>query len=519
MDFSKTSLGIELGSTRIKAVLLGEKHLPIASGSHEWENQLVDGIWTYSLDAVHEGIRACFKSLKEDVKQKYGVTLTRAGAIGVSAMMHGYLVFDKDWQLLVPFRTWRNTITGEAAAKLSQALDFSIPQRWSCTHLYQAILNKESHVKDIAHLTTLAGYIHYRLTGENAVGIGEASGMFPIDSKTLRFDERRVGIYDRMSGVDLVKLLPGILRAGENAGTLTEEGARFLDPDGDLQPGIPLCPCEGDAGTGMVATNSVRARTGNVSAGTSAFAMIVTDRELKPHQGVDMVTTPAGLPVAMVHCNNCTNEINVWARMFAEFAEALGYKTDMGDIYTALFHKALEGEKDAGGALTYNYLAGEDVVGLNEGRPLTVRTPETKLTLANFMRSQLMGAIAVVKIGLDMLAQTEHVEIDRLCGHGGYFKTPGVGQRILSAAVNAPVTVMETAGEGGPYGMALLAAYMLEKEEGETLEDYLDNKVFSDVRSATLMADEADVEGFTAYIERYKKALIAEKAAVECMNL
>ncbi len=517
MDFSKTALGIELGSTRIKAVLIDEKHQPIASGSHEWENQLADGIWTYSLGAVHEGIRACFRSLKEDVRQKYGCALTRVGAIGVSAMMHGYLVFDRDWQLLVPFRTWRNTITAEAAEKLSAALTFSIPQRWSCAHLYQAILNKEEHVKDIAHLTTLAGYIHYRLTGKNAVGIGEASGMFPIDSQTLRFDEKRIRIYNEMSGVDLVSLLPGILRAGDNAGTLTAEGARFLDPDGELESGIPLCPCEGDAGTGMVATNSVRARTGNVSAGTSAFAMIVTDRELQPHQGVDMVTTPAGLPVAMVHCNNCTNEINVWARMFKEFVDCMGLKADMGDIYTALFTQAAKGEKDAGGTLTYNYLAGEDVVGLNEGRPLTVRTPGAKMDLANFMRSQLMGAIAVVKIGLDMLIETEHIEIDRLCGHGGYFKTPEVGQRILSAAVGAPVTVMETAGEGGPYGMALLAAYMLKKDEGETLEDYLDNRVFRDVKSTTLTADEADIKGFEVYIENYKKALCAEKAAVQAL--
>ena len=517
MDFTKTALGIELGSTRIKAVLIDEKHIPVASGSFEWENQLVDGIWTYSMDAVHEGIRACFKDLKADVMNKYGVKLTNVGAIGVSAMMHGYLVFDRDWRLLVPFRTWRNTITGEAAEKLSKALNFNIPQRWSCAHLYQAILNKEAHINSIAHLTTLAGYIHYRLTGVNAVGIGEASGMFPIDSRTLAFDTDRVKIFDEMSGVNLLSLLPEIRYAGQNAGCLTPEGARFIDPEGDLKAGVPLAPCEGDAGTGMVATNSVRVRTGNVSAGTSAFAMLVTDKKLRPHTGVDMITTPAGMPVAMVHCNNCTNEINVWARMFADFAARLGFKADMGDIYTALFQSALEGEKDAGGALVYNYLAGEDVVGLNEGRPLTVRTPEAKLTLANFMRAQLMGALAVVKIGLDTLIEAEHIEIDRLCGHGGFFKTPEVGQRILSAAVNAPVSVMETAGEGGPYGMALLAAYMLGRAEGETLEDYLDNKVFCDARTVTLMADKADVEGFRTFIESYKRTLPAEKAAVETL--
>ena len=517
MDFAKTSLGIEFGSTRIKAVLIDENHLPIASGAFEWENELKDGIWTYSLKAIHEGLRACFKSLKEDVRRQYGCPLNTVGAIGISAMMHGYLVFDRDWKLLVPFRTWRNTITAEAAEKLSAALNFSIPQRWSCAHIYQAILNKEAHVKDIAHLTTLAGYIHHVLTGEDVVGIGEASGMFPIDSKTLAFDADRVQIFNRMSGIDLLSVLPSIRRAGENAGRLTPEGARFIDPEGDLGAGILLCPCEGDAGTGMVATNSVRAGTGNVSAGTSAFAMLVTDRELQPHTGVDMVTTPAGLPVAMVHCNNCTSEINVWARMFSEFSEAMGLQANMGDIYTTLFQQALLGEKDAGGALTYNYLAGEDVVGLNEGRPLTVRAPQTKLTLANFMRSQLMGAIAVVKIGLDMLIETEHIAINRLCGHGGYFKTPGVGQRILSAAVGAPVTVLETAGEGGPYGMALLAAYMLRKEAGETLEDYLDAKVFANAKSVTLMADEDDVQGFKDYIALYKKGLATEKAAVESL--
>ena len=449
MDNTKTALGIELGSTRIKAVLIDEKHLPVASGSFEWENQLVDGIWTYSLDAVHEGIQTCFKDLKRDYAEKFGEKLTKVGAIGIFAMMHGYLVFDKDWRLLVPFRTWRNTITGEAAEKLSAALDYNMPQRWSAAHLYQAILNKEEHVKDIAHLTTLAGYIHFRLTGQNAVGIGEASGMFPIDSAALKFDEDRVKVFNEMAGLDLVGILPGILSAGANAGYLTQEGARFIDPEGDLQSGIPLAPCEGDAGTGMVATNSVRAGTGNVSAGTSAFAMIVTDKKMGAHKGIDMVTTPAGLPVAMVHCNNCTNEINVWARLFSEFAEKMGIKLDMGDIYTALFTQALAGEKDAGGALVYNYLAGEDVVGLNEGRPLTVRLPGTKMNLANFMRAQLMGALSVVKIGLDTLIESENIKIEKLTGHGGYFKTPEVGQLILSAAVGAPVSVMETAGEGG----------------------------------------------------------------------
>ncbi|MBQ3668630.1 MAG: ATPase [Clostridia bacterium] len=517
MDFMKTVLGMEMGSTRIKAVLIDENHTPIAQGDYEWENQLIDGIWTYSMEQVYEGVHACYKALKADVSKKYGVTLTEIGAMGVSAMMHGYLVFDKDWKQLVPFRTWRNTITGEAAEKLSRMLDFNMPQRWSAAHLYQAILNKEPHVKDIAHLTTLAGYISFLLTGENAVGMGEASGMFPIDSRTLEFDAERVKIFDEAAGVELVTLLPRILLAGQCAGRLTPEGARFLDPEGDLKSGVPVAPCEGDAGTGMVATNSVRVKTGNFSAGTSAFAMIVTDKKLKAHKGIDMIATPAGLPVAMVHCNTCTSEINAWARMFKRFADGMGVKVDMGDVYTFLFKESEAGDKDAGGTVLYNYLAGEDVVDLNEGRPMLVRKPEASFTLANFMKAQLLSAIAVVKIGMDTLIDGEKLEIERLTGHGGYFKTPEVGQRILSAAVNAPVTVMETAGEGGPYGMALLAAYMLNKREGEKLEDYLDSKVFASAKSVTIMADQADVDGFRSYMELYKRTLPAEAKAVEVM--
>ena len=515
LNLKKTVLGIELGSTRIKAVLLDEHHLPIASGDYEWENQLVDGIWTYSLEAVHTGLQSCFAGLKADVKSRYGKELDTVGAIGVSAMMHGYLPFDSEGKQLAEFRTWRNTITGEAAEKLTGLFGFNIPQRWSIAHLYQAILNGEEHVKDIAYLTTLAGYIHWRLTGEKLMGVGEASGMFPIDSEAMDYDAGMLRKFRELTKLDLRKILPKVVPAGVQAGTLTPEGAAFLDPSGTLQPGIPVAPCEGDAGTGMTATNSVRARTGNVSAGTSDFAMIVTEKPLGVHREIDMVTTPAGLPVAMVHCNNCTSDINAWVRLFSEFADAIGAPQERGQLFTLLFRKALEGEPDCGGLLSYNYYSGEGVTDMNEGRPVFLRKPDADFTLANFMRTHLLSALATLKIGLDILMSTEHVQIDKLYGHGGFFKTPGVGHRMLSAAVGAPVSVMETAGEGGPYGMALLAAYMLWKEDGESLEDYLDNKVFADAPSATLMADEADVRGFSAFLDRYVCALPVERQAAE----
>ena len=517
MDLKKTALGIELGSTRIKAVLIDENFLPIASGDYEWENQLVNGVWTYSMDAVHTGLRSCFAALKADVKEKYGLELTELGAIGVSAMMHGYLPFDRDGRQLAEFRTWRNTITGEAAEKLTALFGFNIPQRWSIAHLYQAVLNGEEHVKDIAFLTTLAGYIHWRLTGEKLMGVGEASGMFPIDSQKLDYDEDMVQKFKALCGIDLRAILPKVLPAGANAGKLTEAGALFLDPTGALRPGIPVAPCEGDAGTGMVATNSVRVRTGNVSAGTSDFAMIVTDKPLGVHREIDMVTTPDGLPVAMVHCNNCTSDINAWVGLFSEFCELMGIETSKGELFTKLFRIALEGDADCGGLLSYNYFSGEGVTDLDEGRPVFARMPDARFTLANFMRTHLLSALATLKIGLDILTQTERVEIDKLYGHGGFFKTPEVGQRMLSAAVGAPVSVMETAGEGGPYGMALLAAYMLWKDEGESLPDYLDGKVFAGASSSTLTADEADREGFTAFLERYRRALPVESCAVEVM--
>ena len=517
MDFTKTALGIELGSTRIKAVLIDEKHIPIASGDFEWENQLVDGIWTYSMDMVHTGVQSCFAALKADVRAKFGAELDTVGAIGVSAMMHGYLPFDKDGKQLAEFRTWRNTITGEAAEKLTALFGFNIPQRWSIAHLYQAILNGEEHVKDIAYLTTLAGYIHWILTGEKLMGVGEASGMFPIDSETLDYDEGMLQKFKTLTGVDLRSILPKVLPAGAKAGTLTEAGALFLDPTGAFKPGVPAAPCEGDAGTGMAATNSVRVRTGNVSAGTSDFAMIVTDKKLGVHREIDMVTTPDGLPVAMVHCNNCTSDINAWVNLFSEFCELMGVEANKGELFTKLFQKALEGEADCGGLLSYNYFSGEGVTDLDEGRPLFARMPNARFTLANFMRTHLLSALATLKIGLDILTRTEQVPIDKLYGHGGFFKTPEVGQRMLSAAVGAPVSVMETAGEGGPYGMALLAGYMIWKDEGETLPDYLDNKVFAGARSSTLMADESDVDGFNAFLAAYKKALPVEKAATELL--
>lgn len=522
MDFSKTVLGIEFGSTRIKAVLLDENHLPIATGSHEWENQLVNGVWTYSMDAIHSGMQSCYADLKRDVKEKFGAVPTTFGAIGISGMMHGYLPFDKDGKQLAEFRTWRNTITGPAAAELTELLGFNIPQRWSISHLYQAILNGEEHTPSIARLTTLAGYIHYCLTGRHVMGIGEASGMFPIDSETLDYDAAMVAKFDALAASKgmpwkLEEILPKVLPAGVEAGILSVEGAAFLDPAGDLIPGVPFAPCEGDAGTGMAATNSVRVRTGNVSAGTSDFAMLVADHKLGVHREIDMVTTPAGAPVAMVHCNNCTSDINAWVNLFSEFASLIGAEKSKGELFTLLFKKALEGSPDCGGLLSYNYFSGEGVTDLDEGRPVFARTPDCDFSLANFMRTHLLSALATLKIGMDILTAEENLPVDKLYGHGGFFKTPEVGQRMLSAAVGAPVSVMETAGEGGPYGMALLSAFMLWKKENETLEDYLDNKVFAGAKSSTLMADEIEVAGFDSFLARYKKAFAVEKAAVKSL--
>ena len=520
----KTALGIEFGSTRIKAILVDENNKPIAAGSYEWENQYENGYWTYSLDMIWEGLRACYSDLAKDVKDKYDMTLTTIGSIGFSAMMHGYLAFDKEDHLLVPFRTWRNTTTEQAATALTKALNFNIPQRWSISHLYQAILNKEAHVTQVDFFTTLAGYIHYQLTGEKVLGIGDASGMFPIDSSTRNYDEKMIAAFDALVKPygfqwTLKDILPKVLLAGEKAGCLTEKGAKMLDVSGNLQPGIPVCPPEGDAGTGMVATNSVAVRTGNVSAGTSVFAMIVLEKALsKVYPEIDMVTTPVGDAVAMVHCNNCTSDINAWVGLFKEFAESYGMPVDMNKLFGVLFNKALEGEKDCGGLMAYNYFSGESITGFEEGRPLFVRSAENKFNLANFMRTHLYTALGALKNGLDLLLKEEKVEVDQIMGHGGFFKTKGVGQRIMAAAMDTDVTVMETAGEGGAWGIAVLASYMMQKKEDELLETYLNDKVFAGQLGETLSPDPSDVAGFDAFLKRYNAGLAIEKAAVEVLR-
>ncbi|MCF2679599.1 FGGY-family carbohydrate kinase [Faecalicatena contorta] len=521
IENGKAVLGIEFGSTRIKAVLIDEAHNPIASGDHVWENRLDNGIWTYTLDDIWTGLRDSYQKMAADVKEKYGVTLKKIGAIGFSAMMHGYMAFDKEGNLLVPFRTWRNSITGPSAEALTELFQYNIPQRWSIAHLYQAILNDEEHVKDIAYFTTLSGYIHWKLTGEKVLGVGDASGMFPIDPETKDYDAAMIQKFDELVADKnypwkLKEILPKVLVAGEHAGTLTEEGARLLDETGTLEAGIPLCPPEGDAGTGMVATNSVAKRTGNVSAGTSVFAMVVLEKELKKvYSEIDLVTTPDGSLVAMAHANNCTSDLNAWVGLFKEFAESFGIDVDMNKLFGTLYNKALEGDADCGGLLSYGYLSGENITGVSEGRPMFVRSPESKFNLANFMRAHLFTALGALKVGMDILLKEENVAIDSILGHGGLFKTKGVGQSILAAAIDAPVSVMETAGEGGPWGMALLAAYMLDKAEDETLQAYLSEKVFGDNKGTSMDPVKADVEGFEVFIERYKKGIAIEQAAVD----
>ena len=520
----ETSLGIELGSTRIKAILVDGSYKAIAVGNFDWENQLHDGIWTYPLSLVWKGLQGSFASLKEDVKEKYGVELTKVGSIGISAMMHGYLVFDKDGKQLVPFRTWRNTITGEASRELTDLFQYNIPQRWSIAHLYQAILNGEEHVPEIDFMTTLAGYIHWQLTGEKTLGVGEASGMFPIDTATKQFngemlDKFQDKVADKGFGWKIREILPKVQNAGEQAGVLTEAGAKLLDPSGALESGIPMCPPEGDAGTGMAATNSVAVRTGNVSAGTSVFAMVVLEKELEHvYPEIDLVTTPAGDMVAMVHCNNCTSDLNAWVNLFKEFSEAMGMKADMNQLFGTLYNKALEGDSDCGGLLAYNYFSGEHITHFEEGRPLFVRMPDSRFNLANFMRVHLYTSLGALKTGMDILLKKEHVKVDSILGHGGLFKTKGVGQRILAGAMNAPVSVMETAGEGGAWGIALLASYMRCRQEGETLDAYLANKVFAGDKGTRMEPVKEDVEGFEAFMKRYAEGLAIEKAAVEHMK-
>jgi sugar (pentulose or hexulose) kinase len=521
IENGKTVLGIELGSTRIKAVLIGEDRQPIASGSHNWENRYEHGTWTYSLDDIWSGLQDTYRNLCKDIHEKYGTPLQIIGAIGFSAMMHGYMAFDMDGNLLTPFRTWRNTTTGQASEELTSLFQFNIPQRWSIAHLHQGILNGETHIRHISYLTTLAGYIHWKLTGQKVLGIGEASGMFPIDSRVNDYDSRMLEQYNMLLEREnlpwkLQDILPRVLVAGDHAGVLTFEGAQLLDPTGQLRPGIPLCPPEGDAGTGMVATNSVAERTGNVSAGTSVFAMIVLEKPLsKVYPEIDMVTTPSGKPVAMVHSNNCTSDLNAWVDLFQEFTSLLGVEIGQSRLFDLLYKQALSGDADAGGLLAYNYVSGEHITHLESGRPLFVRTPNSRFTLANFMRVHLFSAVGALKIGLDILFDQEHVKINRVLGHGGFFKTKEVGQKIMAAAMNVPVSVMETAGEGGAWGIALLASYMLHRSEHETLESYLSKRVFIGEIGTTIAPDPTDVKGFAVFMQRYKKGLVIERTALD----
>ncbi len=521
IEHGKAILGIEFGSTRIKAVLVDEDNRPIAQGVHDWENQLVDGLWTYSTEAIWYGLQDCYAHLRDNVRAEYDVEIESLAAIGISAMMHGYMPFNERAEILVPFRTWRNTNTGRAAEELSKLFVFNVPLRWSISHLYQAILDKETHVKDITYLTTLAGYIHWQLTGEKVLGIGDASGMLPIDSETMNYSAGMISKFDALVAPEsfpwkLEDILPRVLVAGADAGYLTAEGARRLDVSGHLKPGAPFCPPEGDAGTAMVATNAVLKRTGNVSAGTSSFSMIVLEKELsKPYEVIDMVTTPDGYPVAMVHCNNCTSDLNAWVNLFKEYQQLLGVPVDMNEVFGKLYNNALTGDPDCGGLLSYNYFSGEPVTGLTEGRPLFVRSATDKFSLANFMRANLYASVAVLKIGNDILFNEEHVQVDRITGHGGLFKTPGVGQRVLAAALNSPISVMETAGEGGAWGIALLAAFVVNNRKGQSLPEWLNDCVFLGNAGIEIAPLREDVEGFNKYIETYKRGLAIEKAAVE----
>ena len=511
MNMEKSVLGIEFGSTRIKAVLLDEHNNPIASGGCNWENKFENGVWTYSLEEVTVGLQSAYKALCENL----GQAITTLAGMGISGMMHGYLVFDTKDNQLCEFRTWRNTITQESAEALTKLFDFNVPQRWSIAHLYQAMLNKESHVPQIARMTTLAGHIHYLLTGENVMGVGEASGMFPIENN--QFHPQMAKEFQKKTGTDILKILPKVLVAGEAAGCLTPEGAKLIDPTGVLQAGIPFCPPEGDAGTGMVATNAIAPRTGNVSAGTSIFAMIVLEKALsKVYEEIDVVATPAGWPVAMVHCNNCSSDIDAWAGLFREFAGLLGQECSTGQALDLLFEASVKGNVDCSGLLAVNYYSGEHITGFSEGRPLFVRTPDAEFSLASFFKTHIYSAVASLKAGLDIL-EGEKVSIDRLLGHGGYFKAKDVGQTALASACGVPVSVMETSGEGGAYGIALLAAYAVNKQ-GESLDEYLNEKVFKTAKISTVTPTAEQTEGFARYYERFAKGLAIEKAAVENLH-
>lgn len=517
----ETSLGIEFGSTRIKAVLIDPHFNTICSSSYEWENQLIGGYWTYPMDEMIHGLQQTYHQLKQEIETNYGVTIQKIGSIGCSAMMQGYIALDQTGELLVPFRTWRNATTGKAASELTEKFQFKIPERWSIAHLYQAILNGEEHVTNINYITALSGYIHRLLTGSKAMGIGDASGMFPIDESTLEYHEDMLKKFDDLIADkgypwNLKDILPKVYTAGEHAGYLSEAGARLLDPSGNLESNIPLCPPEGDAGTGMVATNSVQKRTGNISVGTSIFAMIVLDKNLSTvYPEIDIVTTPDGNPVAMVLANNCSSDINAWVDLFREFYEAMGQKPDMNQLFSVLFNEALKADADGGGLLSYGYYSGENITGIAKGRPLFVRSPESRFNLANFMRVHLFAAFAALRLGLDILTQKEHVTIEHIWAHGGLFKTPRVAQKMCASALNIPVSVMSTAGEGGAWGMAILASYMVNKQQHEGLAEYLTTKVFIDAEGQEVSPNSADVNGFALFMERYTEGLAIEQSAID----
>ncbi len=520
----KAVLGIELGSTRIKAVLIDEEYKPIATGSFSWENQLIDGIWTYSLENIWLGIQSAYKDLTMQVFNEYGIYIETLKSIGISAMMHGYMVFDKNNELLVPFRTWRNTITLQAAEELTELFNYNIPQRWSIAHLYQSMLNEEPHIKDIDYLTTLSGYIHWMLTGEKKLGIGDASGMFPIDTQKSDYYADMITKFNTLAKKqsltwELEKILPQVMCAGESAGVLTMSGAKLLDVTGHLKSGIPMCPPEGDAGTGMVATNSVARRTGNISAGTSIFAMIVLEKELnRVHPEIDMVTTPAGDLVAMAHANNCTSDLNAWVGLFKEFCQLKGEEIDDTTLFNLLFKSSLNGDSDCGGLLSYCFLSGENILPFDEGRPIFARLPNSKFTLSNFMRTHLFSTLATTKIGLDILFDEEQVHLDKITGHGGIFKTKHVAQKLMAAALNTPVCVMENASEGGAWGIAILSAYMSEKKEDETLASFLSERVFIQSTRSTIQPDPSDVVGFNIFLKRFKASLAIEESAIKTLN-
>ena len=521
IESANTSLGVEFGSTRIKAVLLSDSGEMLASGNFDWENDLVDGIFTYPLEKVISGLQTAYKALKTEVKEKYGVVLCNIGSIGISAMMHGYLAFNMDGELLVPFRTWRNTITAEAADKLTNALGFNIPQRWSIAHLEQAIINKEDHIKDIDFITTLSGYVHFLLTGEKVLGIGDASGMFPIDSEINDYNAQMISVFDDLHKNDgfnrkIADILPKVLVAGENAGSLTESGALIIDPEGDLKAGIPLCPPEGDAGTGMTATNSVDYKTGNVSAGTSVFAMIVLEKALsKVYTEIDMVTTPDGKPVAMVHCNNCTYDIDAYIKIISQILKDFGLDLKKSEIYDKLYENALGGDKNCGGVITYNFFSGEPILDLPEGRPTLIRAPKADFSFKNLARSLVFSSFAALKIGMDILTEKENVKIEKMLGHGGLFKTEGVSQKLMASALNVPIAVMSSAAEGGAWGIATLAQFMRKREENETLGDYLNNKVFASAEITVKEPDDDDRNGFNEYLNSYKNGVLAQSGAVK----